>query len=76
MHLKNLQEKIRIDWYYHNELDSQLQLQVLNNNWRTYASKQLDHSRLGSWRVELIDDRKTGWQSESLTSYRINSCME
>lgn len=59
MHLKNQQgRKIRIDWYYNNKLDSQLRLQVLNNNWRTHASKQLDHRRLGSWRVELIDDRE------------------
>jgi len=36
-------------------LDSQLRLQVHNSNWRTHASKQLDHQRIGSWRVELID---------------------
>lgn len=59
VHLKNQQgRKIRIDWYYNNKLDSQLRLQVLNNNWRAHASKQLDHRRLGSWRVELIDDRE------------------
>lgn len=59
VHLKNQQRRnIRIDWYYNNKLDSQLRLQVLNNNWRTHASKQLDHRRLGSWRVELIDERE------------------
>lgn len=59
VHLKNQQRRnIRIDWYYNNKLDSQLRLQVLNNNWRTHASKQLDHRRLGSWRVELIDEQE------------------
>ncbi len=57
LHLKNLQGKnIRIHWYHDNKLDSQLALQVHNNNWRTHASKQLDHRRLGPWRVELIDE--------------------
>lgn len=56
LQLKNLQgEKIRVDWYFNNKLDSQLHLQVHNNNWRTHATKQLDHERIGSWRVELID---------------------
>ncbi|WP_394807656.1 DUF2914 domain-containing protein [Nitrosomonas sp.] len=56
LHLKNLQGKnIRINWYNDDKLDSQLALQVHNNNWRTHASKQLDHRRLGPWRVELID---------------------
>ena len=57
LHLKNLQGKnIRINWYHDGKLDSKLALQVHNNNWRTHASKQLDHRRLGSWRVELIDE--------------------
>jgi len=57
LHLKNLQGKnIRINWYHGDKLDSQLALQVHNNNWRTHASKQLDHRRLGLWRVELIDE--------------------
>ena len=57
LHLKNLQGKnIRINWYHDDKLDSQLALQVHNNNWRTHASKQLDHRRLGPWRVELIDE--------------------
>lgn len=59
VHLQNQQKRnIRVDWYYNNKLDSQLRLHVLNNNWRTHASKQLDHRRLGSWRVELIDERE------------------
>ncbi|WP_292996019.1 DUF2914 domain-containing protein [Nitrosomonas sp.] len=57
LHLKNLQGKnIRINWYHDDKLDSQLALQVHNNNWRTHASKQLDHRRLGPWRVELVDE--------------------
>ncbi|MEQ1816662.1 MAG: DUF2914 domain-containing protein [Nitrosomonas sp.] len=57
LHLKNLQGKnIRINWYHDDKLDSQLVLQVHNNNWRTHASKQLDQRRLGPWRVELIDE--------------------
>lgn len=57
LHLKNLQGKnVRINWYHDDKLDSQLALQVHNNNWRTHASKQLDHRRLGPWRVELIDE--------------------
>lgn len=57
LHLKNLQgEKISILWYHKNKLDSQLPLQIHNDNWRTYASKQLDHRRLGAWRVELVDN--------------------
>lgn len=55
--LKNLEGKnIRINWYHNDKLDSQLTLQVHNNNWRTHASKQLDHQRLGPWRVELFDE--------------------
>lgn len=57
LHLKNLQGKnIRINWYHDDKLDSHLVLQVHNNNWRTHASKQLDHRRLGPWRVELVDE--------------------
>lgn len=57
LHLKNMQGKnIRINWYHDDKLDSQLALQVHNNNWRTHASKQLDYRRLGPWRVELIDE--------------------
>lgn len=56
LHLKNLQgEKVSILWYHQDKLDSQLTLQSHNNNWRTYASKQLDHRQLGAWRVELMD---------------------
>lgn len=57
VHLQNMSGKnIRIDWYYQNKLDSQLNLQVHNDNWRTHASKQLNHRRLGAWRVELMDE--------------------
>jgi hypothetical protein len=57
LHLKNLQGKnVRIDWYYHDKLDSKLNLRVHNDNWRTHASKQLDQRRLGAWRVELVDE--------------------
>lgn len=56
LQLQNLQGKnIRVNRYFNNKLDSQLRLQVHNSNWRTHASKQLDHQRIGSWRVELID---------------------
>lgn len=57
LQLQNLQGKnIRVNWYFNNKLDSQLRLQVHNSNWRTHASKQLDHQRIGSWHVELIDE--------------------
>lgn len=57
VHLQNMSGKnIRIDWYYQNKPDSHLTLQVHNDNWRTHASKQLDHRRLGAWRVELMDE--------------------
>ena len=57
MHLRNLRgQNIRIDWYHNNKLDSHLLLHVHKDNWRTQASKQLDHRRLGAWRVELIDE--------------------
>ena len=57
LQLQNLQGKsIRVNWYFNDKLDSQLRLQVHNNNWRTHASKQLDHQRIGSWHVELIDE--------------------
>lgn len=57
LHLKDLEKKkITILWYRNDELDSQLSLHIHNNNWRTNASKQLDHQRLGTWRVELVDE--------------------
>lgn len=57
LHLKDLQgKKVSILWYHDNKLDSQLFLEIHNNNWRTNASKQLDHQRLGAWRVELLDE--------------------
>lgn len=57
LHLKDLQgKKVSILWYHNNKLDSQLFLEIHNNNWRTNASKQLDHQRLGAWRVELLDE--------------------
>ncbi len=57
LHLKDLQgKKVSIHWYHDDTLDSQLSLQIHNNNWRTNASKQLDHQRLGAWRVELLSE--------------------
>lgn len=68
LHLKNMRgKKIRIDWYYNDKLDSKLNLQVHNNNWRTHASKQLDQRRLGEWRVELIDESGTPLASRKFT---------
>ena len=68
LHLKNLQGKnIRVDWYYNDKLDSKLNLQVRNNNWRTHASKQLDQRRLGAWRVELIDESGNQLATRSFT---------
>lgn len=68
VHLKNLQgQKIRINWYHSNQLDSNLSLQVHNNNWRTQASKQLDERRLGGWRVELIDESGIQLATRSFT---------
>jgi hypothetical protein len=68
LHLKNMQgKKIRIDWYYNDKLDSKLNLQVHNNNWRTHASKQLDQRRLGEWRVELADESGNLLASRSFT---------
>lgn len=57
LHVKDLQKKkVNILWYRNDRLDSQLPLQIYTNNWRTNASKQLDHERLGAWRVELTDE--------------------
>lgn len=57
LHLKNLGgKKVSIFWYHKNKLDSQLTLQIHHNNWRSYASKQLDNKRLGAWRVELMNE--------------------
>ena len=57
LHLKDLQGKrVSIHWYHDDTLDSQVSLQIHNNNWRTNASKQLDHQRLGAWRVELLNE--------------------
>ncbi|SDW28195.1 DUF2914 domain-containing protein [Nitrosomonas oligotropha] len=68
LHLKNMRgKKIRIDWYYNDKLDSKLNLQVHNNNWRTHASKQLDQRRLGEWRVELIDESGNQLASRKFT---------
>jgi len=68
MQLRNLQgKKIRVDWYLNNQLDSQLHLQVHNDNWRTHASKQLDHERVGSWRVELIDGSESQLATRDFT---------
>lgn len=71
LHLKNLQRKnIRINWYHDDKLDSQLALQVHNNNWRTHASKQLDHRRLGPWRVELVDESGNLLAARSFTVFQ------
>ncbi len=68
LHLKDLQgKKVSILWYHNNELDSQLSLQIHNNNWRTNASKQLDHQRLGAWRVELVDEFGSSLATRSFT---------
>lgn len=57
LHLKDLQEKkVSILWYHDNRLDSQLPLEIHDDNWRTNASKQLDQQRLGAWRVELVGE--------------------
>ena len=57
LQLKDMQgKKVSIFWYHNDKLDSQLPLEIRNDNWRTNASKHLDHQRLGAWRVELVDD--------------------
>lgn len=57
LHLKDLQgKKINIVWYRNNMINSKLSLGVHSNNWRTYASKQLNFQRIGAWRVELFDE--------------------
>lgn len=56
VHLRDLQDqKVTVQWYHGDKLDSQLPLRIRGNNWRTHASKQLDQERLGAWRVEVID---------------------
>lgn len=56
LQLKDMQgKKVSIFWYHNDKLDSQLPLEIRNDNWRTNASKHLDHQRLGAWRVELVD---------------------
>jgi len=57
LHLRDLQDQeVTIHWYHGDKLDSQLPLRIRSNNWRTNARKQLDHERLGAWRVEVVDD--------------------
>ncbi|PXW82295.1 Protein of unknown function (DUF2914) [Nitrosomonas sp. Nm84] len=68
LHLKNLQGKrVGILWYRNNKLDSQLFLDIRLDNWRTQASKQLDHQRLGTWRVELVDESGNRLATRSFT---------
>ena len=56
VHTRDLQDQeVLIQWYHDDKLDSQLPLRIRANNWRTHASKQLDHERLGAWRVEVVD---------------------
>lgn len=57
LQLKDMEgKKVNIFWYHNDKQDSQLPLEIRNNNWRTNASKHLDHQRLGAWRVELVDE--------------------
>ncbi len=68
LHLKNLQGKrVGILWYRNDKLDSQLFLDIRLDNWRTQASKQLDHQRLGAWRVELVDESGSRLATRSFT---------
>ncbi|SFE48798.1 DUF2914 domain-containing protein [Nitrosomonas sp. Nm166] len=68
LHLKNLQgKKVSVAWYRNNILDSQLSLEIHNDNWRTYSSKQLDFQRLGIWRVELLDESGTQLAARNFT---------
>lgn len=68
LHLKNLQGKrVGILWYRNNKLDSQLFLDIRLDNWRTQASKQLDYQRLGTWRVELVDESGSRLATRSFT---------
>lgn len=68
LHLKNLQGKrVGILWYRNDKLDSQLFLDIRLDNWRTQASKQLDYQRLGTWRVELVDESGSRLATRSFT---------
>jgi hypothetical protein len=68
LHLMGLKgKKVSILWYRDNKLDSQLFLEIHNDNWRTNASKQLDHQRLGKWRVELVDESKNRLAARDFT---------
>lgn len=68
LQLKDMQgKKVSILWYHNDHLDSQLPLEIRNNNWRTNASKHLDHQRLGAWRVELVDESGNLLASKNFT---------
>ncbi len=57
LHVRDLQDQeVIIHWYHGDKLDSRLPLKIHTNNWRTNASKQLDHERLGAWRAEVVDN--------------------
>ncbi|MEK6737013.1 MAG: DUF2914 domain-containing protein [Pseudomonadota bacterium] len=56
-HLRDFQgQQVHIFWYHQDKLDSKINLQIGNDNWRTFATKVVDKKQLGKWRVELIDD--------------------
>lgn len=57
-------QRVSIHWHYQDKVIAKVPLMIGSQNWRTYASKLLNKTRLGAWHVTLHD------QSGKLLSQR------
>lgn len=45
-------------WFYKNKLMAEVPLTIEGPRWRTWSSKNLWHTWLGQWRVEVVDEEE------------------
>jgi len=52
-------------WYFGMTERARVELIVKGSRWRTYSSKMIQAHEVGSWRVEVFEDRKRATRSDS-----------
>lgn len=59
--------QIKHQWFYGDSLMAEVVLPVRSSSWRTYSSKTMQTSWLGTWTVAVLDDDGKILRKESFT---------
>ncbi|SFD45566.1 DUF2914 domain-containing protein [Pseudoalteromonas denitrificans] len=58
-------QKVWHRWYFKNKLMAEVELKIYNTRYRTYSSKKIMATQVGSWRVELVNSKHNILASKS-----------